>query len=178
MKTAWVGLALAVALAVQTTVAPLLAGIGLTVDLVLVLVVLVAISSGPVGGLWAGTVGGLVQDALSGGVIGVGGLTKTLLGYAVGAFAVQSRPWYQALVVFFASLLHAACFVGLYGLLLDDRTVTSYGGVLTQAAANTAIAAGVAMALSAAPEVLTRRRLRRRRLTRRFGGVVRTQGER
>jgi cell shape-determining protein MreD len=106
-------------------------------------------------------------------VIGVGGLTKTLLGYAVGALAVQfdvSRPWYQALVVFLASLLHVACFVGLYGLLSDDRTVTSYGGVLTQAAANTVVAAGVAMALSAAPEVLTRRRLRRRRLTRRFGG--------
>jgi rod shape-determining protein MreD len=173
MKTAWVGLALAVALAVQTTVAPLLAGVGVTVDLVLVLVALVASSSGPVGGLWAGTVGGLVQDVLSGGVIGVGGLTKTLLGYAVGVFAVQfdvSRPWYQALVVFFASLVHAACFVGLYGLLPDDRTVTSYGGVLTQAAANTAVAAGVSMALSAVPEVLTRRRLRRRRLTGRFGG--------
>lgn len=173
MKAAWVGLALAVALALQTTGAPLLAGLGVQVDLVLVLVVLVAISSGPVGGLWAGTVGGLVQDALSGGVIGVGGLAKTVVGYVVGAFAVQfnvSRSWHQALVVFLASLVHAAAFVGLYGLLSDDRTITSYGSVLTQAAANAVIGCGVAMAVSAAPEMLTRRRLRRRGLTRRFGG--------
>jgi rod shape-determining protein MreD len=173
MKTAWIGLALAVALALQTTGAPVLADLGVTVDLVLVLVVLVAIASGPVGGLWAGTVGGLVQDALSGGVIGVGGLAKTVVGYVVGAFAVQfnvSRPWHQALVVFFASLVHAAGFVGLYGLLSDDRPITSYGRVLTQATANAVVGLGVALAVSAAPEMLTRRRLRRRRLTRRFGG--------
>ena len=173
MKTAWVGLALAVALALQTTGAPLLAGLDVTVDLVLVLIVLVAISSGPVGGLWAGTVGGLVQDTLSGGVVGVGGLAKTLVGYVVGVFAVQfnvSRPWHQALVVFFATLVHAGGFVGLYGLLSDDRMIASYGSVLTQATANAVVGLGVALAVSAAPELLTRRRLRRRRLTRRFGG--------
>ncbi len=173
MKTAWVGLTLAVALVLQTTVAPGLAGAGVPVDLVLVVVVLVAISSGPVGGLWVGTVGGLLQDALSGGVIGVGGLAKTLVGYAVGAFAVQfnvSRPWYHALVVLFASLVHAGCFVGFYSLLSDNGTITSYGGGVTQAAANAVVGGGVATVLAAAPAALTRRRLRRRRLMRRFGG--------
>ncbi|HIE94868.1 MAG TPA: rod shape-determining protein MreD [Acidobacteria bacterium] len=173
MKTAWVGLTLALALVLQTTVVPGLAGAGVPVDLVLVAVVLVAISSGSVGGLWVGTVGGLLQDALSGGVIGVGGLAKTLVGYAVGAFAVQfnvSRSWHQALVVLFASLVHAGCFVGLYSLLSDDGTITSYGGGVTQAVANAVVGGGVAMALGAAPAALTRRRLRRRRLTRRFGG--------
>ncbi len=173
MKTARVGLALGLALALQTTVAPLLAGAGVTVDLVLVVVVLIAITRGAVGGLWAGTVGGLLQDALSGGVIGVGGLAKTLVGYVVGAFAVQfnvSRPWHQGLVVFFASLAHAACFVGLYSLLSDDRMATSEVGVLTQATANAVVGGGIAAALRAAPEALTRRRLRRRSLTRRFGG--------
>lgn len=173
MKTAWVGLTLALALVLQTTVVPGLAGAGVPVDLVLVTVVLVAISSGSVGGLWVGTVGGLLQDALSGGVIGVGGLAKTLVGYAVGAFAVQfnvSRSWHQALVVLFASLVHAGCFVGLYSLLSDDGTITSYGGGVTQAVANAVVGGGVAMALGAAPAALTRRRLRRRRLTRRFGG--------
>ncbi len=173
MKTAWVGLALALALVLQTTVVPGLAGAGVPVDLVLVAVVLVAISSGSVGGLWVGTVGGLLQDALSGGVIGVGGLAKTLVGYAVGAFAVQfnvSRSWHQALVVLFASLVHAGCFVGLYSLLSDDGTITSYGGGVTQAVANAVVGGGVAMVLGAAPAALTRRRLRRRRLTRRFGG--------
>ena len=173
MKTAWVGLALGLALALQTTLVPRLAGAGVPVDLVLVMVVLVAIAKGPVGGLWAGTVGGLVQDALSGGVIGVGGLAKTLVGYAVGAFAVQfnvSRPWYQALVVLFASLVHAGCFVGFYSLLSDNGTITSSGGGVTQAVANAVVGGGVAAVLGSAPAALTRRRLRRRRLTRRFGG--------
>ena len=40
------------------------------VNLVLVAVVYVALSFGPVTGLLAGTVGGLAQDALAGGVVG------------------------------------------------------------------------------------------------------------
>ncbi len=173
MKTAWVALALVATLALQTTGAPLLAGLGVSVDLVLVLVTLVAIANGPVGGLWVGTVGGLLQDALSGGVIGVGGLAKTVVGYGVGALAVHfnvSWPWHQALVVFLASLVHAAGFVGLYGLLSDERAMTSNSSVLSQAVANAVIGIGVALAARATPQWVMRRRMRRRRLTRRFGG--------
>ncbi len=73
MKIAWVGVGLGLALALQTTLASMVAGAGAPVDLVLVVVVAVAVASGPIAGLWTGTVGGLVQDALSGGVIGVAG---------------------------------------------------------------------------------------------------------
>ena len=42
-------------------------------------------SSGrPVAGMLAGTLGGLLQDMLSGGIVGVGGLAKTLVGFAAG----------------------------------------------------------------------------------------------
>ncbi len=37
----------------------------------------------------AGTVGGLVQDALAGGIVGVGGFSKTLVGFLVGLLGAQ-----------------------------------------------------------------------------------------
>jgi len=172
VKAVWVGLGLCVALALQTTLARMVAGTGVAVDLVLVVVVLVAISSGPVAGLWTGTVGGLLQDALSGGVVGVGGLSKTLVGCLVGQFASQfvvARAWHQLLVLFLASLLHAGCFVGVYRLLSDEGTMSSYGGVLTQATANAVVGVAVALTFEMAPGAIARRRLRRRGLSRRFG---------
>ena len=173
MKAAWVGLALGLALALQTTVVSMVAGAGAPVDLVLVAVVAVAVANGPIAGLWAGTVGGLLQDALSGGVIGVGGLAKTLVGYLVGQFGSRfmiARSWHQVLVFFFASLVHAGCFIGVYSLLSDEGPLRSYGAVLIEATANAAVGVTVAFALQVGPGVLERRRLRRRSLSRRFGG--------
>lgn len=173
MKTAWMGLGLGLALALQTTLAASVPGTGAPVDLVFVVVVAVAISSGPVAGLWSGTVGGLLQDALSGGVIGVGGLAKTLVGYLVGQFGshfMVARPWHQLLVFFFGSLVHAGCFVGVYSLLSDGGTMSSYGSVLTQAMANAVIGVVVAVGLQLAPGAIERRRLRRRWPTRGLGG--------
>ena len=46
------------------------------VNLVLVAVVYVALAFGPVTGLLAGTAGGLVQDALAGGIVGIGGFVE------------------------------------------------------------------------------------------------------
>ena len=173
MKIAWVGVGLGLALALQTTLALMVAGTSVPVDLVLLVVVVVAVASGPVAGLWTGTVGGLLQDALSGGVIGVGGLAKTLVGYGVGMFGARfmiARPWHQLLVFFFASLVHAGCFVGVHRLLSDGGTMTSYGAELTRATANATIGVMVAVVLQAGPGAVERRRLRRRGLLRRFGG--------
>ena len=170
MKIAWVGLGLGLALALQTTLAT---GIGAPVDLVLVVVVAVAVAGGPLEGVWVGTVGGLLQDALSGGVIGVGGLTKTLVGYVVGRVGGQfmiTRPWHYMLVFFFASLVHSGCFVGVYGLLSDEGTMTSYGAVLAQATANAAIGVAVTVAIRMGPGAFERRAWRRGGLSRRFGG--------
>ena len=64
-------------------------GGALAVNLVLVAVVYVALAYGPVTGLLAGTVGGLAQDALAGGIVGIGGLSKTMVGFAVGVLGAQ-----------------------------------------------------------------------------------------
>ena len=89
VKAAGVILAVAVALALQTTPRAFLVRGSVAVDLVLVVVVYVALTSGPATGLLTGTFAGLVQDALSSGVIGIGGLAKTIVGFLAGIIGTQ-----------------------------------------------------------------------------------------
>ena len=165
MRGAWIAFSLAAALAVQTTLVEMVAGTGAPLDLVLMVVMVVAIVSGPRAGLWTGTVGGLLQDALSGGVIGMGGLAKTVVGYLGGQFAAQfmvTRLWHKALVFVGGSLLHAALFVGGYSLLFEDRVVVTQRDLLMQAAANTVVGLVVAVGLQTIPDEVERQRLRGR----------------
>jgi rod shape-determining protein MreD len=120
VKTAGVLAAIALALAVQTTLARFAIGGGSAVDLVLVVVIYAALAGGPVTGLLAGTVGGLAQDALGGGLVGVGGLSKTLVGFAAGVIGAQfivAQPVPRFVVFFLATFVQAACFYGLYALI-------------------------------------------------------------
>jgi rod shape-determining protein MreD len=120
VKSAGVLAALAVALALQTTLARFSIGGNTAVDLVLVVVIYVALAGGPVTGLLAGTAGGLAQDALGGGLVGVGGLAKTLAGFVVGivgAHFIVAQPVPRFVVFVVATLVHAACFYGLYALI-------------------------------------------------------------
>ena len=89
VKVAWIVLATAVALALQTTLARFVVRGTVAVDLVLVVVVYAALKAGPVTGLLTGTFAGLVQDALSSGVIGIGGLAKTIVGFLAGIVGTQ-----------------------------------------------------------------------------------------
>lgn len=165
MRVAWIAFALAAALAVQTTLVEIVAGTGAPLDLVLMVVMVVAILNGPRAGLWTGTVGGLLQDALSGGVIGMGGLAKTVVGYLGGQFAAQfmvTRLWHKAMVFVGGSLLHAALFVGGYRLLFEDRVVVTQRDLLMQAAANTVVGLVVAVGLQTIPDEAERQRLRGR----------------
>ena len=89
-------------------------------DLVLIVVVYLSLTSGPVTGVVAGSVAGLIQDALSSGVIGIGGLAKTLVGFAAGRVGTQfivTAPLPRFVVFIGATVLHAAIFMGLYVLL-------------------------------------------------------------
>ena len=88
MRTALVLLILAVAITLQTTVGRFFVG-RMTIDMVLVAVVFVALSYGPVAGLLGGTAAGLAQDALSGGIIGIGGLANSIVGFFTGAIGAQ-----------------------------------------------------------------------------------------
>ena len=60
------------------------------IDLVLIVVVYVALKSGRSTGMLAGTVAGLIQDALSSGILGIGGLAKTLVGFLSRASSARS----------------------------------------------------------------------------------------
>ena len=119
MKVASLVLATALALAIQTAIGRYLRN-DIGVDLILVVVVYAALSSGPVTGLVSGTVAGLAQDAMSTGIIGVGGLTKTVVGFLAGVVGTQfivAHPLPRFLVFFVATLLLAVLFGGIYALI-------------------------------------------------------------
>ncbi len=109
------------------------------IDLVLIAVVYVAIKSGPVTGLMAGTVAGLIQDALAGGILGIGGLSKTIIGFLAGVLGTQfivTAPLPRFLIVLVATALHAAIFMGLYSLLDFRQFPSRYPSILGQAFGN------------------------------------------
>ena len=167
MKTAGVILAVAAALALQTTLAWYATRGAVAVDLVLVAVVYVALTSGPTGGLLAGTLGGLAQDALvSGGITGIGGLAKTLVGFLTGVvgtqfIVAQSVP--RFVVFFLATVVHQAVFMGLYVLLDLRQFGTPYAAVAEQALANAVIGVVVFQVVELLPGAVERRRAMRRR---------------
>lgn len=167
MRWVWLGLSLIVALAVQTTLAHSATGNRAAVDLVLVTVVFVALRHGAVAGLLFGSLAGLCQDALSGGIIGVGGLAKSLVGAGVGALATQfiiTNPLPRILAFLVGTMLHAACFLGIYAL-IDPRTATNpWRLVLSQAVLNAIIGIVIFALVERLPDALRRRRIRRTHL--------------
>ena len=161
MKAAAVLLAIGLAVALQTTLAGFVVRGTVAIDLVLVVVVYVALTSGSVTGLLSGAVAGLVQDALSSGVIGIGGLAKTIVGFLAGVvgtqfIVAQSLPRF---VVFFgATLVHAIVFIGLY-VLLDLRQFGSpYAAVAGQAMGNAVVGVVAFQLAELLPGAVERRR--------------------
>lgn len=164
MKIALSLLAIAVALALQTTLASLVIRGTAALDLVLVVVVYLALISGPVTGLLLGSAAGLVQDALSSGIIGVGGLAKTLVGFMAGVLGTQfivTAPLSRFVVFVLATVLHAAVFMGLYTLLDLRQFEAPWGPVLGQAVGNGFIGVVGAQIVAVLPGLRERRRARR-----------------
>lgn len=64
---------------------------GVTPDLPLVLVALLALARGPEVGLFTGFCLGLLQDGIGGGLVGVQALSKGLAGFGLGLFRRQLR---------------------------------------------------------------------------------------
>jgi rod shape-determining protein MreD len=169
VKTAGILLAIALALALQTTLARFVARGSMAVDLVLVVVVYVALTSGPVTGLLTGTVAGLMQDALSTGVIGIGGLAKTLVGFLAGVIGSQfivSQSVPRFVVFFGATLLHAVVFMGLYAVLDLRHFGTPYAAVAAQAAGNAIVGVLAFQVVEILPGAVERRRAEKGRLRR------------
>ena len=139
MRSAAAFAAIFLALAAQTTLAKYVFRSNTPIDLVLIVVVYVAIKSGPVTGLLAGTVAGLIQDALAGGVLGIGGLAKTLVGFMSGVLGTQfivTAPLPRFMLLLVATGLHGAIFMGLYSLLDLRQFPSPYPTILGQAFGN------------------------------------------
>ncbi len=170
MKTAVVLVALAAALALQTTLAGLTIRSAGSVNLVLVAVVYVALASGPVTGLLAGAAGGLAQDALAGAIVGIGGLSKTLIGFVVGVLGAQfivSQPLPRFVMFVGATFVHELCFQALYALVESRGFSLQFSTVLTQAIVNGVVGIVAFQVVEVGPGLLQGRRARRSSLSRR-----------
>lgn len=157
-----VGLAILVALALQTTLGHLL-GVGAYVNLGLVVVLFTALTLGPVWGLLAGSVAGLAQDTLSGGVLGIGGLAAAVVGLATGITGTQFivANFFTRLTVFvLASLLYSGAMLGLYRLVEPQWGPTLAAPLWVSVALNGLLAALAFKAIEWWPEARRRRRLR------------------
>jgi rod shape-determining protein MreD len=167
VRAAGVILAVAAALALQTTLAWYVTRGTVAIDFVLVAVVYVALTKGRTAGLLAGTLGGLAEDALtSGGITGIGGLAKTIVGFLTGIvgtqfIVVQSVP--RFVVFFVATVVHQAVFIGLYVLLDARHFGTPYAEVAEQAVGNAVVGVVAFQMVELLPGALERRRAARRR---------------
>jgi rod shape-determining protein MreD len=153
------------ALAMQTTMDRFLAGRTIAVDLVLVSIVYVALTRGPAGGLLTGCVAGLIQDALTSGVIGVGGIAKTIVGFLAGALGQQfiiTAAVPRILMFAAATGLHAAIFMGLYQAIGRGSFQASVASIGVQALANAVVGILAFIVIEGLPVAAERRRLARR----------------
>jgi len=155
--------AIAAALVLQTTLTSLVPQTA-AIDLVLIVVVYVSLSFGPTTGIVAGTVAGLIQDSLSSGIMGIGALAKTLVGFAAGRIGTQfivTAPLPRFVVFIGATLLHALVFMGLYVLLGLREFPDPYATVAGQAVGNAVVGVVGFQILEWFPGFMARRRLRR-----------------
>jgi rod shape-determining protein MreD len=134
-------------------------------DLVLVGVVFSALQGGALAGIMAGTIGGLLQDVLSGGIVGVGGLAKTVVGCVSGVVGTQfvlSRPLARTTIVAAATVVHRVIVVAMQALIDLQWLGAAWGAILMETAFNAAVALVVFHAAQALPGVVARQRLNRR----------------
>jgi rod shape-determining protein MreD len=157
--------AVVIAVVLQVTFARYTVGGRWAFDLVLVGVVYVALRWEAVAGMIAGTIGGLLQDMLSGGIIGVGGLAKTLTGFATGIIGTQfvvTKPHARAVIVAAASFLHRLITVGLLGLIDQQWPGIPWTAMLGETAINSVCGFLAFQLTDALPGAVGRGRMNRR----------------
>jgi rod shape-determining protein MreD len=165
VRIAGVLIAIALALALQTTLARFVVGGTTAIDLVLVTVVYIALTSGPVSGMLAGSLAGLIQDQLSTGVLGIGGLAKAIVGFVVGAIGQQFiiTAALPRLVTFLgATAAYQVIFMGLYVALGLRSFPSPWKAIATQALGNALVGMIAFTIIEAFPGVMERRRIGRR----------------
>jgi rod shape-determining protein MreD len=167
VKAAWVLLATVAAVAIQTTLDLWVPSVA--VDLVLVVVVYNALVSGRVTGMVTGTVAGLLQDTVSGPIIGMAGLSKTVVGFLAGIVGTQFIVAHSAsrfVVFFLATVVNAAVFMGLFELLGIRHFGAPYGAVAAQGLGNAIVGVLAFKVVELLPGAVERRRMARSSLRR------------
>jgi rod shape-determining protein MreD len=152
------------ALVLQTLLSRFLVHGRLGVDLVLVAVTYLGLTSGPVVGLFAGTLGGLAQDALSTGIIGIGGLAKTIVGFIAGVIGTQfivSQPIPRFVVFMGASLVQIGVVTGLEAVLELRPLARTYRLTLLEAAGNGLVGVVLLQLSNLLPGAIERRKASR-----------------
>ncbi len=165
MKLAAVLLTVLVAVVLQVTLARYTVGGRWVFDLVLVGVVFASLQWGAAAGILAGTMGGLLQDVLAGGVVGVGGLAKTIVGFATGGVGTQFvliRPHARVIIVVAATFVHRIIMVATYALIDQRWSGVPWASMLWEIGLNSLAALVVFQATNALPGVLARQRMSRR----------------
>jgi rod shape-determining protein MreD len=162
VKGAIVAVAIVAALALQTS--PFLGRQGAGIDLVLVVVVWTALQFGPAAGLLTGAAAGLAQDVLSAPIIGVGGFSKTLVGFGAGVLGSQfivanALPRFVVLAV--GAVVNEIVFLGLYAAIERRGFDMPWRQAGARALATAVVGIALMIASNAIPAFLMRRRLRR-----------------
>jgi rod shape-determining protein MreD len=165
VKAISVLITMVVAIVLQMTLARYTIGGRWTFDLVLVGVLYAALVWGATAGILAGTLGGLVQDALSGGTLGVDGLSKTIVGFGVGVIGAQfvvTRPAPRVIVVAGATVVHRGLVLGLQALIDQRWSGVPWMAILGEIGLNGLAALVAFYAAGAVPGAWGRRRSGRR----------------
>jgi rod shape-determining protein MreD len=133
-------------------------------DLVLVGVVFSALEAGGVAGMLAGTIGGLLQDVLSGGIVGLGALVKTIVGYASGVFGtrfVVSKAHARALIIAAATFMHVLMAAGLRAIIDQTWPRVAWAAMFECVVINALVGWLALLASEAVPGAMARSRSRR-----------------
>ena len=161
MKTIVIVGVLSASVALQSSLLGLRVGGNLAVNLVLVAVVFLGLLYGPVTGMLAGTVGGLAQDTIAGGIIGIGGLSKTLVGFLVGVLGAQFNltSTVPRLVMFVAATFaHELVFALLHAIVDRKAIALKLSVTLVQALVNGLVGVAAFLVVEKGPEAAQRRR--------------------
>jgi len=104
-------LVFAVTLILQITIVPYLQIVNWKPDLLLIVVVIFALQTGPSGGSSAGFFSGLAGDLASSHLLGLGALSRTISGYLAGSMKGKLKERSQFVItLFFAGLVNNLIF--------------------------------------------------------------------
>jgi rod shape-determining protein MreD len=153
-----------VALTLQSTLFRVEVDGNVSVDLMIVVVTYLALAWGPIPGMLVGSVAGLLQDTLAAGVLGIGGLSKMLVGCLTGVFGQQFNlvaPLPRLVILMAATAVHRVVFVGFHSLLGLHTLPSDSLFVPKRMLVNGVIGLALFLVVEQVPRILEQRRTRR-----------------